>query len=307
MQSSGEETLKTLRGSMSNVAYISEVTSEQQSYAEKSQLKTYYDARNRIIWLLMKGAPRPAFTLRLLNEITSEIKTVKQDMAESDGEKYDFLVLGSDMEGVFNLGGDLDLFFQYIRNRDRDGLLRYAKLSIDLVYQNLVHFGEDMTSISLIQGDALGGGFEAAFSANVVVAERGTKCGLPEVLFNMFPGMGAFSMLSRKIGFAEAEKMIMSGSVYSAEKLYDMGLVDILAEKGEGEVAIYRYIKSTQRSKNTYRSMQKVKDICNQVSYEELMDIGKVWADAALKLSDKDLRMAERLVRRQNNRVLEYV
>ncbi len=292
---------------MSNVAYISEFTSEQQSYAEPSQLKTYYDARNRIIWLLMKGAPRPAFTVKLLNEITSQIKTVKQDMAESDGEKYDFLVLGSDVEGIFNLGGDLDLFCQYIRNRDKDGLLRYAKLSIDLVYQNLVHFGEDMTSISLIQGDALGGGFEAAFSANVVVAERGSKCGMPEVLFNMFPGMGAFSILSRKIGFAEAEKMIMSGSVYSAEKLYDMGLVDILAEKGEGEVAIYRYIKSTQRSKNTYRSMQQVKDICNQVTYEELMDIGKVWADSALKLSDKDLRMAERLVRRQNNRVLENV
>ena len=292
---------------MSNVAYISEFTSEQQSYADESQLKTYYDTRNRIIWLLMKGAPRPAFTVKLLNEITSQIKTVKQDMAESDGEKYDFLVLGSDIEGVFNLGGDLDLFCEYIRNRDREGLLRYAKLSIDLVHGNLVHFGEDLTSISLIQGDALGGGFEAAFSANVVVAERGTKCGLPEVLFNMFPGMGAFSILSRKIGFAEAEKMIMSGSVYSAEKLYDMGLVDILAEKGEGEVAIYRYIKSTQRSKNTYRSMQQVKDICNQVTYEELMDIGKVWADSALKLSDKDLRMAERLVRRQNNLVLENV
>jgi len=290
---------------MTNVAFISEVTSEPQSYADNSQLKTYYDARNRIIWLLMKGAPRPAFTLELLNEITCQIKTIKQDMAESGGEKYDFLVLGSDIEGVFNLGGDLDLFSQHIRNRDRDGLLSYAKLSIDLVYQNLVHFGEDMTSISLIQGDALGGGFEAAFSANVVVAERGARCGLPEVLFNMFPGMGAFSMLSRKIGFAEAEKMIMSGSVYSAEKLYEMGLVDILAEKGEGEVAIYRYIKSTQRSKNAYRAMQQVKDICNQVSYEELMGIGRVWADAALKLSEKDLRMMERLVRRQNHRVQE--
>jgi DSF synthase len=287
---------------MSNVAYINEVTSDQQAYANQSQLKTYYDARNRIIWLLMKGAPRPAFTVRLLNEITDQIKTVKQDMAETNGEKYDFLVLGSDTEGVFNLGGDLDLFCQYIRNRDRDALLRYAKLSIDLVYQNMIHFGENMTSISLIQGDALGGGFEAAFSANVVVAERGTKCGLPEVLFNLFPGMGAFSILSRKIGFSEAEKMIMSGGVYSAEKLYDMGLVDILAEKGEGEVAIYRYIKSTQRSGNTYRSMQQVKDICNQVGYEEMMDIGKVWADAALRLSDKDLRMVERLVRRQNNR-----
>jgi DSF synthase len=292
---------------MSNVAYIGDISTEirtETSVAtDQSQLKTHYDSRNRIIWLLMKGAPRPAFTVKLLDEITSEIEAVKQDMTESAGEKYDFLVLGSDTEGVFNLGGDLDLFSEYIRNKDRDGLLKYAKLSIDLVYQNMINFGEDMTSISLIQGDALGGGFEAAFSANVVVAERGSKCGLPEVLFNMFPGMGAFSMLSRKIGFAAAEKMIMSGGIYSAEALYEMGLVDILAEKGEGEIAIYRYIKSIQRSKNTYRAMQQVKNICNQVSYEELIDIGKVWVDAALKLSDKDLRMMERLVRRQNNRV----
>jgi len=287
---------------MSNVAYISEISSDQQAYANPSQLKTYYDAKNRIIWFLMKGAPRPTFTVKLLKEISNQINIVKQDMAETNGEKYDFLVLGSDIEGVFNLGGDLDLFSQYIRNRDREGLLKYARLSIDLVYQNLTHFGENMTSISLIQGDALGGGFESAISANVVIAERGTKAGLPEVLFNLFPGMGAFSLLSRKIGFAEAEKMIMSGGIYTAEKLYDMGVVDVLAEKGEGELAVYRYIKSTQRSSNAYRSMQQVKDICNQVGYQELMDIGTVWADAAMNLSEKDLRMMERLVRRQTRR-----
>ncbi len=287
---------------MSNVAYINEVTSERQGYADRSQLKTYYDNKNKIGWFLMKGAPRPSFTVRLLTEISDYFKVVKQEMAETNGEKYDFLVLGSDIEGVFNLGGDLELFSQYIRNRDREGLLRYAAHSIDLVHQNMTHLGEDLTTISLIQGDALGGGFESAISANVVVAERGSKAGLPEVLFNLFPGMGAFSLLSRKIGFAEAEKMIMSGGLYSAEQLFDMGVVDILAEKGEGEVAVYRYIKSNQRSMNSYRSMQQVKDICNQVSYQELMDIGEVWADAALKLTEKDLRMMERLVRRQNSR-----
>ena len=246
---------------MSNVAYLGDISSDASHSVKESQLKTYYDARNRIIWLYMKGSPRPAFTLKLLKEITSQIETVKQEMAESKGQKYDFLVLGSDLEGVFNLGGDLDLFCQLIRDNDKAGLLEYAKLSIDLVYQNLIHFGEDMSSMSLIQGDALGGGFEAAFSANVVVAERGCKCGLPEVLFNMFPGMGAFSILSRKIGFAAAEKMIMGGGIYSAEQLYELGLVDILAEPGEGEMAIYQHIKSTQRSRNSYRSMQQVKNI----------------------------------------------
>ena len=97
--------------------------------------------------------------------------------------------------------------------------------------------------------------------------------------------------------------MILSGSLFSAEQLYDMGVVDILAEKGEGEVAIYRYIKSAERASNSFKSMQKLKDICNQVSYEELASIATVWADAAMQLTRKDLRMMERLVRRQNVKI----
>ena len=288
---------------MSNVAYISEVTPEQRAYADQSQLKTYYDAKNKIGWFLMNGAPRPSFTLRLLDDLTGYIEDVKQEMADSNGEKYDYLVVGSDVEGVFNLGGDLELFRKYIESGNRQGLQDYAIKCIDILYQNMFHYDLDLTTISLIQGDALGGGFEAALSSNIIVAERGVKMGLPEVLFNLFPGMGAYSLLSRKIGFAAAEKMILSGCLYSAEQLYDMGVVDILAEKGEGEVAVYKYIKNASKSSNTFKSIQKLKDICNQVSYKELVDIATVWADAAMKLTSKDLRMMERLVRRQNSKV----
>ena len=42
---------------MSNVAYISELTPEQQAYADDSQLKTFYDSKNKMGWFLMKGAP----------------------------------------------------------------------------------------------------------------------------------------------------------------------------------------------------------------------------------------------------------
>ena len=82
-----------------------------------------------------------------------------------------------------------------------------------------------------------------------------------------------------------------------------MGVVDVLAEKGEGEMAVYRYINNAAKASNTFKSIQKLKDICNQVSYGELVDIGRVWADAALKLTSRDLRMMERLVRRQSARV----
>ena len=98
-------------------------------------------------------------------------------------------MLASDVPGVFNLGGDLDLFRQHIMAGDRGGLLRYAKACIEVLYGNIINLGRDLTTVSLVQGDALGGGFEAALSSNVLIAERNAKLGLPEVLFNLFPGM----------------------------------------------------------------------------------------------------------------------
>ena len=291
---------------MSNVVHLNEPY--QARYGEDtgsqySQLNTYYDSEYRIGWFLMSGEPRPCFTPTLLNDLTSYLGNVKAEMAYSSNKKYDYLVVGSDVEGVFNLGGDLNLFRSLIQERNREGLLSYAIQCVDILHQNMNHFNLDLTTVSLIQGDALGGGFESALSSNLIIAERGVKLGLPEVLFNLFPGMGAYSILSRKVGAVAAEKMILSGKLYTSEELYEMGVIDILADKGEGELALYKYIKAARRSPNTYRSISKVKDICNKIPYEELVDIANVWADAALNLTDKDLRMMERLVSRQTHKV----
>ena len=126
--------------------------------------------------------------------------------------------------------------------------------------------------------------------------------GLPEVLFNLFPGMGAYSLLARKVGTSMAEKIILSGKLYTSDELYEMGVIDILAEPGEGEVAVYKYIKSANRYSNSYGAIRKVRDICNKISYDELIEIAKIWTDAAFKLTDRDLKMMSRLVKRQNQR-----
>ena len=267
---------------MSSLALIRQPTNFLPDQTTTKQLKTHYDKKNRIGWFLMKGAPRPCFTLKLLREINTYLDGVKHDMEKTNGEKYNYLVVGSDVDGVFNLGGDLDLFSDYIKDGDRESLLSYALKCIDILYRNIHHYSLDLTTISLIQGDALGGGFEAALSSTVIITERGVKMGLPEVLFNLFPGMGAYSLLSRKIGTVAAERMILSGEIFSSEKLYEMGLIDILAEKGEGEVAVYQYIKSAKRSDNSYKSMRKIKDICNPVSFQELTEIATTWPVVAL-------------------------
>jgi DSF synthase len=97
--------------------------------------------------------------------------------------------------------------------------------------------------------------------------------------------------------------MILSGKLYSADEMYAMGLVDILVEDGEGERAVYQYIKRENRVKNGFQAFRKAKRCCDPVTYDELEKITNIWADAAMNLSDKDLRMMERLVKRQSAKV----
>ena len=140
-----------------------------------------------------------------------------------------------------------------------------------------------MHTVALIQGDALGGGLEMALACHTIVAEEGVGMGLPEVLFGLFPGMGAYSFLCKRVSPRQAEKMILSGEVYSSEEMYRLGVVDVLVPKGQGESA--------------------VQDLIGQpVSYEELMGITEVWVDTALALGDKSLRTMERIVRAQTRR-----
>ena len=209
-------------------------------------------------------------------------------------------VLASKTRGIFNLGGDLALFRSYIEHQDRDGLVWYGIACVDNLYPWHRNCDLPMTTMALVQGDALGGGFEAALSASVLIAEESARMGFPEILFNMFPGMGAFSFLSRKVGRRVADELITSGSVYSARQLYDMGVVDVLTSEGTGEQAVYAYIRRHAKGGNGRRGYERARNEVEPVSRDELMRVVNIWADTALKLTDRDMKMMERLVRAQN-------
>jgi DSF synthase len=140
-----------------------------------------------------------------------------------------------------------------------------------------------------------------ALSCDVIIAERSAEMGFPEILFNLFPGMGAYNLLTRRIGASLAERMILSGKTYSAEELYDMGVIDVLAEDGEGVETTHRYLNSHNRSHNTVQSMKKIRQIVHPITQQELLDIVDIWVESALGLSTKDLSKMERLLHFQKN------
>jgi DSF synthase len=271
-----------------------------------TQLSTHYDEKYQLLWYYMHAAPRPSFTVGLLDELCRFQRQTAAEIESADGRDIRYIALASDVPGVFNLGGDLDLFGRLIETQNRDALRAYANACVDALYGNVSHLhSSDVVTISLVQGDALGGGFEAAMSSDVLIAERSAKLGLPEILFNLFPGMGAYSFLSRKVGIAQAERIILSGRIYRAEELHELGVVDVLAEDLQGEMAVYDHIQRANRASNGYRALRAAKQRVNPVTYQELLDIAEIWVDAALRLEARDLRMMARLVTRQGPRGMD--
>ena len=267
------------------------------------QLDTHFETETGVFWAIMNPAPRPSFGARLLLDLHTFITEITQSGGQilQSGQLHtiNYAVLASKVPGVFNLGGDLSLLREAILNHDRAKLEKYAAMCVDDLYPWNRNFDLPVTTISLVQGTALGGGFEAALASSVVIAEESSKMGFPEVLFNLFPGMGAYSFLQRKVGRRTTEELILSGNTYTARQLYDMGVVDVITADGTGHAAVAGYVRKHGRGSNGRRAFERVRRDFEAVTREELIHITGVWVDAAMQLSERDLRMMERLIRAQ--------
>ncbi len=279
---------------------------QQASIANYQQITTRFDSEFGVMWSFMQPEPRPCFNKTCLGDLLHHHTYLQSVQGEiiNQGKlnQVNYLVLASNTEGVFNLGGDLSVFRELIMAKDKEHLFEYARLCIDNLW-TFYNMQAPITTVALVQGQAMGGGFESALSAHFLIAEKSAMMGLPEVLFNLFPGMGALSFLSRKIGMQAAEKMVRSGKVYTGEELYQMGVVDVLAEDGQGEYALNNWIKKNHRSLNSSQAINRAKQCVNKLTYEELYNITEVWVDAALRLDERNLKVMERLVRAQNTKV----
>lgn len=283
---------------------LARVFNSQVQYEFSPQLRASFDKSTRAMWSRWTANPRPCFNPQLLADIRGYYDFLGDSggkiFCEGESAPIEYVVLASDMPGVFNLGGDLDLFKQLIAEQDRHGLLLYGRACIEVLYRNYIGHNLPVTTVSLVQGECLGGGFEAALSGDIIIAEKSARFGFPEVLFNLFPGMGAYSFLDRKVGTKAAEEIITSGRIYSAQEMLAAGVVDVVAEDGAGEESVDALIKQRSRSRNGLAALAAVRRRVHGISFEELMDVVQIWVDAALRLNLRDLKLMHRLVSRQN-------
>jgi DSF synthase len=260
------------------------------------ELTVDLDVATGIAWCRFRYTGRPCFR----PEILAELKTARRLLAGFPAPAaLKYAVMASATPGVFSLGSDLELVQDLIRNRDRDGLMSYARICIEALYEHHTAHGLPVITASLVQGRALGSGFECALASDVIVAETGARMGFPEVLFNLFPGMGALSLLSRRIRPAEALRLITSGRVYPARELYDLGMIDVLADPGQGTRALLTQVKLSQRTHVAHRALRAAHRRVAPLEMDELLDVAGLWVETALSLTETDLRQMSRLVAEQ--------
>lgn len=271
------------------------------------QLELEYDAELRTLFSWMRPEPRPCFTKTLLEEVQDLERMLESNQGylnhQGHAERVAYLVAGSRATGAFNLGGDLGMFIEAIMRKDCDLLRYYGHLCVENIDRRLTGIGADIPTIALVQGKCFGGGFECALTSEVIVAERCASFSFPEIMFNLIPGMGGLLLLKRRVGLKKAEEIVMSGRVFGAKEMYDLGVVDIIAEDGFGLEAVRKHIQQRERKPIAYRTLFQAKQLCEPITKEQLLSLVELWVNATMQLETRDLRMMARLLRSQDRMV----
>ncbi|MDB5839092.1 MAG: enoyl-CoA hydratase, partial [Herminiimonas sp.] len=231
-----------------------------------SQITPYYEEGRNILWMMLHAYPRPCFNSELLQDIAALGRAARQS-----GLPIDFWVTGSTVPQIYNVGGDLQLFAAHIRSGKREPLLAYARACVDAVYEAVTGFGTGAISIAMVEGTALGGGFEAALAHQYVLAQKDAKMGFPEIAFNLFPGMGAYSLVARKADMRLAEQLISTGESHTAEWYATKGLVDAVFDAGEAYMTTRTFIDVIRPRLNGIRAMLRTRRRVMPTPRAELM------------------------------------
>jgi DSF synthase len=282
-------------------------SSEQSRFLSRTydELQLKFDANSRSLWSYLRPKGGPCFTPSMVGELIAMHRALQGLMAAQTREEQRLIryyVQRSLIPGIYNMGGDFGFLIDRITLGDWEAIRRYAHDCVDAVFHIATGFDSGIVTVCLLEGDALGGGLEGALCCNYIVAERKVKLGFPEILFNCFPGMGAYSLLARRISPSTVERMIFSGKVFSAKEMYELGVIDLVVDDGAGEKHIWDYI-ADERKFSARQSIYQARNRINPITLSELRDVTDLWVRTAMNLTPADLRRMKHLQLAQARRL----
>ncbi len=259
-----------------------------------------YEVDLDAVFLSYKKDSAPHFSPQVLADLLAIRRSLPPLYAyqRAQGRPYRYVLIASEKPGIFNLGGDLDLFASAVP--DPQTLRHYALTCIDLIHALTTGFDLPIVTYACVQGLALGGGLESSIAQDFIIADSDARFGVPEIKFNTYPGMGAVSLLTRRLGAARAQEIISQGKIYTAREFYDLGLVHYIIPPETPPREALRIATQATAFETAFQiaSMRRL----NAPSYDELTAIVVQWIACVGKLGKTDLRLMKSLVAAQKTK-----
>jgi DSF synthase len=252
----------------------------------KENINIIIESKKKILWLEFGNNHELHISLTTISDYCDALATISYLIKNNN---ICTVIIKSLNKRVWNMGGDLEFFINCIKSNNIDQLKDYAYKSVKAIHAISNGFNSDAVVISLVQGNAYGGGFECALASDYIVSEGHVQYSFPESLFGTFPGMGAYSFLTRKIGFDKASKMINSPSRWTAEELIELKIIDLIVERDSSEKLI------SLIEKNRFLPKGKIEKNCAP-SLNELLSIVDEWIETVLKLDGEKLELMQKIV-----------
>ena len=164
-------------------------------------------------------------------------------------------VIFSSAKSAFIVGADITEFtakFSESENQIMNWLEDGNKIFNDI---------EDLPvpTVSLINGFALGGGFEMAICTDYRIGTSGAVVGFPEVRLGILPGFGGTVRMPRLIGADNANQWISSGSHIKSQQAFEEGLLDAIVEEEKLLEAAVALIQQCNEGKFDYKKIRQRK------------------------------------------------
>lgn len=182
-----------------------------------------YECRDHVAWLTLNRPDR-------LNALSSTLKALLVEAAVDaslDDDIWAVVIRGAGGR-AFSVGGDLTERRQADEQHARP---RTPMLTAEReVYEVVLEIPKP--TLAVIDGFALGGGFELAMACDLRVAADDAIFGMPEARLGMGANFGSV-VLPRLIPRAIALEMLYFAERFSAERMLELGLVNRVWPKSE--------------------------------------------------------------------------
>lgn len=261
-----------------------------------------YNLESAVAKITLGSPASPTFGISTLDAFQAAIDKICSHNKQTTNRQIKYFILASSKPGLFSMGGDLQTIARLASERNLLEAMRFAHQAARIIFSLWNGFGLELVTTACVSGKAYGAGFEAALACNRIVAQRRSTFCLPEQRFGLFPGMGATSLLERRLGRSVMEDLIEHQTILTAEQAYENGLIDIISDEDslEAELSTLNVFDSHRWSEQI--EVQRTMRIREAFSLDEVMATTTQWAQAVVDMSPENLHALLRVAHVQSSR-----